>query len=75
MNDYSTKQTIVYIVAILAALAVVVGIGLFAYTLTLDSRDRKQQKIEQCIDEGYGGMVELSDNRSFVCTGGGVERG
>lgn len=64
------KGLIAFIALLLAV--VIVGLGGCAYSLTIDSRERKQQKIQQCVERGYGGMIELNDGRSFICTGGGI---
>lgn len=66
----STRDSIVVVIGMLIAAVLLVGLGSCTYNYNLDNRERKQQKIEQCVKNGYGGMIELSDGRSFVCVGG-----
>lgn len=68
----STRDSIVAVVGMITAVVLLFGLGSCVRDYNLDNRDRKQQKIEQCIKSGYGGMIELSDGRSFVCVGGAV---
>lgn len=71
----SKSETLTTIIGIIVGGLLLFGLGSCGYDLVIDNRERKQDKIEQCIDKGYGGMVELSDGRSFVCTGGAVDGG
>jgi hypothetical protein len=69
MRDLTTKQAIVYVIAILVTGILLFSAGSCTYSYNLDNRDRKQHRQDQCVDQGFGGVVELSDGRSYVCVG------
>lgn len=68
----NTRDSVVTVIGMVITAVLLLSMGSCVYNYNLDNRDRKQQKIEQCIKNGYGGMIELNDGRSFICTGGGT---
>jgi hypothetical protein len=65
------RDYVAMIIAGIVLAALLFGLGSCAYNLSVDGRERKQQIVEKCLDNGYGGVINLSDGKSWVCTGAG----
>jgi len=66
------RDFIATIVSVLTAGVLLFGAGSCGYHLSIDNRERNQEKVEQCLSNGYGGAIKLTDGSGWVCVGGGV---
>lgn len=68
-KDMATSLSALVVAAVLLVL-----MGSCTYSLVTDSRERKQQKIQACLSQGYAGAIELDKGEGWVCTGGSPTR-